>query len=144
MAKKKTKEFLRRSKAAKKGWRTRRRNQRKGASRTSPARAQRAPSAPKIWRITVAANYYIRAPKTKNKKGESPESAAYIVRGWFKTYAEALDNYDAMDDMANEGRDAAVEDHKRAFSREEETSVSIQEVEFEERLLGLITGVDEL
>lgn len=148
--KKHSKEFLRRSRAAKKGWVTRRRNQRQGARRTSP-RARpgrggtRRPPAPKpkMWRITVAANYYIRSPKKKNRKGESPESAAFIVRGWFRSYAEALDQYDQMDDMANEGRDEAVSEHRRAFSREEETSVSIQEVNFDERLLGTVSQVDE-
>lgn len=148
--KNKSKDFLKRSRAAKKGWITRRRNQRKGAGSTphkgrgGRERGRRQPPAPRqMFRVTVAANYYIRAKKQRNRKGTSPESAAYIVRAWYKTEKEARAAIDDLSAQVEEGRDNVIEDTPRAFTKDEDIDIEIKALKYNADLIDTMEEVNE-
>src|SRR5258708_7832450 len=96
--------FQKRSKAAKKGWKTRRRNnpvmaklhRSKSAKKGHRTRHEKAKSSRTLWRITVGANYYIRGVKREH----SPSSASYMVRGWFQSRNIAISNEAEFIDLA--------------------------------------------
>lgn len=136
----------RRSAAAKKGWITRRANLAKPKRSRKTKRGRKpAKAVPvrRLFRITVAANYYIRQKRKSNRRGGSPESAAYFVRGWFEKYLEASSYEDEFIERAEAGREEAVDAHDRAFHTDQEPNVEVVEVDFDERLIGIIEERDE-
>lgn len=147
----KTKAFLKRSAAAKKGWVTRRRNKRQKTRRKTVSR--RKTSSRKMWRVTVAAPYFIRR-HGKRKRGRqkqlSPASAAYMVTGWFRTRADAKKNERKLIRRAIRGRTKSIETNPNAtysLDHNDPTpitpDVQVKDVPFRAGFIGRIEEVDE-
>ena len=142
-----TKEFLKRSKAAKKGWRTRRRNnpelaklhRSKSAKKGVRTKREKAKSTQTLWRITVGANYYIRG----RKREDSPNSASYMVRGWFRTRSESVSSEQEFIELSEAGREEVLDTKVRAYSLDEEPNIEILEVPYDETLINQIEETDE-
>lgn len=96
-----------------------------------------------MWRITVAANYYIRKPKQKNRKGESPESAAYIVRRWYKSENDARAAEDELIELTEDRRDELMDEIPNAFSKEEGANVEIKSVPYDSKLIDTTEEVND-
>jgi hypothetical protein len=139
--------------AALKGWRTRRANESRQSghrpkkvrrvSRITGSDSKRVPR--KMWRVTVGAAYEIRARKKKNRKGNSPEKASYMVRAWYSDYGSAVSAQQELEERAIEGRDTYEDENPRAFHRdtEEEVNVAIETVEYDSGLLDVIEETNE-
>ena len=139
--------FQRRSKAAKLGWKTRRRNnpvlakihRSKSAKKGHRTRREKAKSSRTLWRITVGANYYIRG----TKREDSPNSASYMVRGWFQTANEAKSAEAEFVELAEAGREEVLDTKFRVYSLDEEPNIEITEVTYDESLINQIEETDE-
>lgn len=134
-----------RSAAARKGWITRRRNAKR---RQNPKRKRiQKPVAKKMYRVTVGAPYEIRKSRNKKtKKTESPDSAAYMVRGWYASRSAADAHIDRLEGIAEAGRESILEENNKAFVRPkyESLNVAVQAVDYDERLLDIIEETNEL
>lgn len=106
---------------------------------------KRIPPAPELhmFRVTIAATYYVRSMKTANRKGGSPASAAYVARGWYSTFARAVAAQDSLTERAEAGRDDAVDEIKRAYDQGDDPDIEIRTVPFDERFINVIEEVNE-
>ena len=150
----KTKEFLRRSAAAKRGWETRRKNQRRAARQRASsqprklthARSKRKPvSGKKMWRVTVAAPYFIRrhAKRKRRRIQLSPASAAYMVTGWFRTQTDARKNTPKLVRRAIVGRTRAVAANPNAYDPGITPDIETKQIPYRAGFIGRIEEVDE-
>lgn len=133
-----------RSAAARKGWITRRRNAKRSQD---PKRKRVQKPSRKMYRVTVGAAYEIRKPRNKKtKKAKSPDTAAYMVRGWYSSRHSANDHLDRLEKFAEAGRESILEENKSAFVRpnREGLNVSIQVVDYDDRLLDIIEETNEV
>lgn len=151
----KSKAAQRRSASALKGWRTRRRNERERKS--GPAKAKKkarvaaerkksarstCPRSRFMWAVTVAAPYFIRQ-KGKYKRHDSPDSAAYMVQGWYRTKKLAQRARTGLVRLAIRGRIWVVESNPRAYDLRITPDVEIKKVPYRTKLIGTIKEIDE-
>jgi hypothetical protein len=132
-----------RSAAARKGWITRRRNAKR---RTTPKRKRIQKPVKKMYRVTVGAPYEIRKPRNKKtKKADSPDTAAYMVRGWYSSRRAADNAIDHLEELAEAGRESVLDENPKAFVRDktEALNVKVEVVDFDEQLLDIIEETDE-
>lgn len=133
-----------RSAAARKGWITRRRN---AKGRQNPKR-KRVPKRKLMYRVTVGAPYEIRKPRNKKtKKKQSPDTAAYMVRGWYPNRHSANNAIDHLEELAEAGRETVLDENPKAFVRNKDESlknIAIETVSYDERLLGIVEETDEV
>jgi DNA primase len=100
----------------------------------------------KMWRVTVAAPYFIRRhTKTKKRRRRqlSPASAAYMVTGWFRTRADAQKNTPKLVRRAIAGRTRAVKANKNAYDPGIPPDVETKQVPYRAGFIGRIEKVDE-
>lgn len=95
-----------------------------------------------MWAVTVAAPYFIRQ-KGKKRLHDSPDSAAYMVQGWYRTQKLAQRARASLVKMAIRGRVRAVESNPRAYDPGIAPDVEIKKVPYRAKLLGTIEETDE-
>ncbi len=151
----KSKEFLRRSAAAKKGAITRKRNQRReerkrkavNKKRRDRARAKReikAEHGKKTYRLTIFKPYFIRKRTRSRKREGSPQGSGLRLTAWFATKEEAIKNRAKLALRAEREVLQIMKHNRHLFRKDAYGSMAIEAIPLVPRQHGKIEVVDEV
>ena len=112
--------------------------------KVTPPRKQREitpPPGKAMWRVTVSAPYYHR----KGGKKRGSISSSYIVRGWYRTKAEAKKALEKLTDAAIDGRFTVLESDRKTWwnGKDDHVNTAIQSVPYDANLLDTTEEQDE-